>query len=76
MTIYLSQAAQLLNDNLILIFSLQQDQAPTKVPPKYADYADIFSFNLAIKLPKNTNINKHAIKPKDDKQPPISLSIA
>ena len=54
MAILPSRAAQ--------ISALIQDEAPTKVPPKYVDYADIFSFDLAMELPKNTGINKHAIK--------------
>ena len=62
MTIDPLQAAQ--------IAALKQDKALTKVLSKYADYIDIFSFNLAIELPKNTGINKHAIKLQDDKQPP------
>ena len=61
-TIYLSQAAQ--------IAASKQDKALTKVPSKYADYADVFSFNLVMELPKNTGINKHAIELRDDKQPP------
>ena len=60
MIIHPSRAAQ--------IAALKQDEAPTKVSSKYADYADIFSFNLAIKLPENTGINKHAIKLRDGKQ--------
>ena len=62
MTIYLAQAAQ--------IAILKQDKAPTQVLPKYADYVDVFSFDLEIKLPKNTGINKHAIILKKGKQPP------
>ena len=61
MTIDPIQAAQ--------IATLKQDEAPTKVPPKYADYVDVFSFDLAIKLQENTGINKHAIKLEIDKQP-------
>ena len=49
---------------------LKQDGAPTKVLPKYADYADIFLFNLAIELSENTGINKHTIKLEVGKQPP------
>ena len=49
------------------ISALIQDEAPTKVPPKYADYVDVFLFNLAIELPKNTSINKHAIELQDGK---------
>ena len=65
MTIYPLWVAQ--------IAALKQDKSPTKVLLIYADYADIFSFNLAIKLPKNTGINKHAIELQDDKQPPYWL---
>ena len=49
MTIHPSRAAQ--------IAALKQDEAPIKVLSKYADYADVFSFNLAIELPENTGIN-------------------
>ena len=62
MAIHPSQAAQIL--------ALIQDKAPTKVPPKYADYANVFSFDLAIELPENIVINKYAIKLQDSKQPP------
>ena len=59
-TIHLSWAAQ--------ISALKQDEAPTKIPPEYADYANIFSFDLAMELSKNIDIHKHAIKLQDDKQ--------
>ena len=61
MAIYLSQKAQ--------ISGLIQDKAPTKVPPKYKNYADVFLFDLAIELPENTRINNHAIKLQHGKQP-------
>ena len=35
---------------------------------KYADFADIFSNELAKVLPERTNISKHAIELVDDKQ--------
>ena len=35
-----------------------------------ARFFQIFSFDLAMELPENTGINKHAIKLQDDKQPP------
>ena len=44
------------------ISALIEDEAPIKVPPKYADYADVFSFDLAMELPENTGINEHAIE--------------
>ena len=49
--------------------ALIQDKAPTKVPSEYVEYANVFSFNLAMELPKNTGINKHAIGLRDGKQP-------
>ncbi len=39
-----------------------------KIPSKYLDYTDIFSFNLVIELPKITGINEYAIKLVDNKQ--------
>ena len=60
MTIHPSQESQIL--------ALIQNETLTKVPSKYKDYADLFLFNLAIELPKNTGIKKHAIKLQDDNQ--------
>ena len=65
MAIHLSRTAQIL--------ALIQDKAPTKVLPEYADYADVFSFDLAMKLPENTGINEHAIELQDGKQPLYGL---
>ena len=59
--IYPSQAAH--------ISALIQHEAPTKVPSKYTEYIDVFSFDLAMELPENTSINKYAIKLQDGKQP-------
>ena len=41
---------------------LKQDETSTKVPSEYANYADVFCFNLAMELLKNTGINEHDIK--------------
>lgn len=60
MAIYSSRAAQ--------IAALKYDEALTKVQPKYIDYANIFSFDLAIELPENIDINKQAIKLKNSKK--------
>ena len=49
---------------------LTQNKAPTEIPPEYADYVEVFSPDLAIKLPENTGINKHAIELVEGKQPP------
>ena len=38
-----------------------------KIPTKYSDFADVFSEKKALVLPKQTNLNKHAIKLKDGK---------
>ena len=51
------------------ILALIQDKAPTKVLSEYADYADVFSSNLAMELPKNTGINEYAIELQDGRQP-------
>ena len=50
--------------------ALKQDEAFTKVLPKYVDYADIFLFDLAIKLSKNIGIIEYAIKLQNNNQPP------
>lgn len=36
---------------------------------KYADYIDVFSYDLGIEFPKNTRINEYSIKLKKSKQP-------
>ena len=58
--IHPSQAAQ--------ITTLKQDETLIKVLSKYANYANVFLFDLAIKLSKNTGINKYAIELQDGKQ--------
>lgn len=40
---------------------------------EYSNYDIVFFFNLAMKLPENTNINKHVIKLVDCKQLSYSL---
>ena len=51
------------------IAGLIAKEAPTKVPAKYLDFADVFLPNLAFKLPDHTRINEHAIKLIDSQQP-------
>ncbi len=48
------------------IAHLKADEAPTKVPSEYADFADVFSPKLAAELPEYTGINDHAIELVDD----------
>lgn len=51
-----------------MLVVLQQNKAPIEIFPKYTNYTDIYSPNLAIKLPENTGINKYTIELDDDKQ--------
>ena len=44
------------------ISGLIAEEAPTKVSDVYADFADVFSPDLAAELPEHTGINDHAIK--------------
>ena len=55
------------------IAHLKADEAFTKVPSKYADFADVFSSKLATKLLEHTRINDYVIELMDDWQPPYSL---
>ncbi len=52
------------------IAHLKTNEAPTKIPSKYADFADVFSSKLTIELPENIGINDHTIKLMDNRQPP------
>ena len=53
------------------ISGLIAEEAPTKVPAEYSDFADVFSPDLASKLPKHTGINDHAIELVDNCQQPL-----
>ena len=44
------------------VSNLIAKEAPMKVPAKYLDFADVFSSDLASKLPKYIGINNHAIE--------------
>lgn len=48
------------------ITCLKANKVFTSVPSKYANFADVFSENLAAKLPKHTKINNHAINLVED----------
>ena len=50
------------------IAHLKADETLTKVPSKYADFADVFSLKLAVELPKYMGIKDHAIKLVDNWQ--------
>ena len=48
------------------IAQLKADEALSKVPSKYADFADVFSPKLAVEFLKHPRINNHAIKLMDN----------
>ena len=52
------------------VSGLIAEEAPTRVPAKYSDFADIFSADLASELPEHTRINDHTIKLVDSYQQP------
>lgn len=56
-----------------LVGALQQNKLFNEIPIEYTDYADLFFFDLIIKLSKNTGINKHIIKLVEDKQLPYKF---
>ena len=47
------------------------DEALTEAPVKNSDYNNVFSAENAVELPENIEINEHAIKLEEDKQPPF-----
>lgn len=69
MTIHLSKIAQIVKTNPVNIGALYWDKTPTKIHSNYiGNFPCVFSLDLAMELPNNTGINKHAIKLVDDKQ--------
>ena len=50
------------------IAHLKVDEPPTKIPSKYANFADNFLPKLAIEFPKHIEINNHSIQLMDDRQ--------
>ena len=47
------------------VSGLIAEEAPTKIPAEYSDFADVFSPDLVSELPKHTGINNHAIEQVD-----------
>ncbi len=64
-------AAQIVSQNpdKPTLAALQWDKAPTEIPSEYSDYADVFSANLAMELPKNREMNEYAIELIKSKRP-------
>ena len=52
------------------ISGLIAEEASTKVPDEYTDFADVFSPELVAELPKYTGINNHPTKLVNGQQPP------
>lgn len=75
MTVHSFRAAQV-PTKAAQLAALQWDKTSTEIPFKYADFVDVFSPDLAMKLLENTRIKKYAIKLVDDKQPPYGLIYA
>ena len=67
MTIYPSQAAQILNSDPVHVAGLKKDKALTEVPTKYSDFSDVFSEKKALVLPEQSDLNEYAIKLERDK---------
>lgn len=77
MTIHPSRAAQAVPlQEVAQVVALQADKVPTEIPAEYADYADVFCFDLAMELFENTGINEYAIELVESKQSPYGLTIA
>ena len=55
------------------IVALKQDEALTKILAKYSDFSDVFSEKKTLMLLEQTDLNKHTIELKKDKQPPYGL---
>ena len=52
------------------VSGLIAEEALKKVSAEYSDFVDVFSPDLASKLPEHTGINDHAIELVDGQQPP------
>lgn len=50
----------------VLIAYLKVDEAPIKLPSKYADFVDVFLPKLAVELSEYTEINNYVIELVDD----------
>lgn len=45
-----------------LLAALQEEKVPSEILGDYEEYTNVFSPNLVMELPENTEINKHVIK--------------
>lgn len=51
-----------MKNKILWIATLKKDKASINEKLKYANYGDVFLFELVIELPENTGINKYNIK--------------
>ena len=72
MTVHPSRAVQV-DSKLAQVALWNQKKALTKVPAKYSDFSDVFSAEETLILPEQTELNEHAIKVVDGKQPSYGL---
>ena len=70
MPIYPSHAVKVDGGEPIQIVVLNQKEAPTKISAKYSDFSDVFLAEEALVLPEQIELNEHAIKLEEGKQPP------
>ena len=47
------------------------DKAPIEISTEYSNYSNVFSAENTAELPENIEMNEHAIKLEEDKQPPF-----
>ena len=57
----------------VQVGALLFDKAPTKVIVEYFNYSNVFSVENIVEFPENTEMNEHAIKLEEGKQPPFGL---
>lgn len=62
MLIDFSKAPQVKQPDDVILTAILWNNIPTKIPAKYADYANIFSSDLVMQLFKNNGINKYTIE--------------
>lgn len=54
----------IISNSYIQVVALQKKIASNNILLEYADYTNMFLFNLVLELPKNLEINEYVIQPK------------
>ena len=68
MPVYSKSQTQIEAQSGVQIRVLLFDKAPSKILAKYSNYSNVFLVKNAVELLENTEIRKHAIELKEDKQ--------